>query len=765
MQKLGFVAYPNGCPIISEAVDLAVELACNAGLLTLKSWRAMQVIGFKIDDQVRANVAAAAVLIADITYPNMNVFYEMGYAAALGKPVIPTINVAVEKAIHRVTQLGLFDTIGYASYNNGNELFEALQQPIESAWTNTYTRPKNHSQPLFILDTTKKTDFRNQIFHSVDNSHVAHRFFDPTEIPRLTAAHAISEVSSSAGVIITFLSEDLVDAKNNNLRASFILGLCHGFEVEVLAIQSDNGPAPIDYRDFITNSTYKYETEKHVVEFARNVLIWNQRASSRDRGVNLSLLSTIDLGSPMAENETQRLGDYFIPTAAFARAVRAEGAVVTGRKGSGKSAIYLQVASSLVRERRTCIVDLRPASHNLSEMREAILNVVSSGVFDHTIAAFWQYILYIEILLKLRESALLKSRNDFAMQERIRNIETIFSLTDDIVAGDFTSRLRTAVNSVVAAMGNMHDSDEVRSRITNMMFETSIPKLRNEIAGFTDVADEIVVLIDDLDKGWPPLRVESHDISMVKHLLEGLTRIQRDLGRHKFSLRYLVFLRSDIYELLVQETSDRGKYNPIRVDWSDEQQLRNLIRERVISAVETSKQGDAWNAINPPNKHGDTISLLIENSLRRPRYLIDLCERTISCAMNRGHAFVTPEDVDEGLRQMALYLVSDFAYEMRDVKGTPDTILFSFIGAARFLTEIEIGLVIANEKLGITLSETIDFLLWYGFLGFLSEATSPRFIYDVEYDFRRLAAERSSLNGDVVYVVNSAFLKGLSRDA
>jgi hypothetical protein len=527
-----------------------------------------------------------------------------------------------------------------------------------------------------------------------------------------------------------------------------------------MAIQSDDRPAPVDYRDFITNSTYKHETEKHVSESAAKVLVWNQRASSRDRRLNLNLPSTIDLGSPMAENKTQRLNDYFIRTAAFARALRAEGAVVTGRKGSGKSAIYLQIIASLARNRRICIVDLRPASHNLSEMREAVLSVESAGVFYHTIAAFWQYIMYVEVLLKLREAALTRSRNDFALQERIRNIETTFSLTEDIVAGDFTSRLRTAVDGLIAAMGKTQDSDDVRSRITNTMFEKFTPQLRNEIAIFTDIADEIVILIDDLDKGWPPRRVEGHDVSMVKHLIEGLNRIQRDVSRRSVSLRHLVFLRSDIYERLVEETSDRGKYYVVKVDWSDQQQLRNLTRERVVSAVDPDKQGEAWKAINPDMSDSDTIALLIDNSLRRPRFLIDLCKKTISCAMNRGHAFVTPEDVEEGLRLMARYLVSDFAYEMRDVAGTPENILYSFIGAPALQSETEIEDIVASDKLGTNIAETIELLLWYGFLGFLSEALVPLFIYDVEYDFRRLEAEQSRLRGDVVYVVNSAFLNG-----
>jgi hypothetical protein len=217
------------------------------------------------------------------------------------------------------------------------------------------------------------------------------------------------------------------------------------------------------------------------------------------------------------------------------------------------------------------------------------------------------------ILLKLREAALARARNNFALQERVRTIETMFSLTEDIVAGDFTSRLRTAVDGVITTMGQTQDSDAVRDRITNAMFEKFIPRLRTSIASFTDIADEIVILIDDLDKGRPPRRVESHDVSMVKHLIEGLNRIQRDLRRNNVAVRHLVFLRSDIYERLVQETSDRGKYNLIRVDWSDQAQLRNLIRERVIHSVDIDNQGDAWNAVNLNTSNGDTLTLLIEN--------------------------------------------------------------------------------------------------------------------------------------------------------
>lgn len=757
----GFFAYPQSSPHVVDAIMRGVELAKDKGV-ALIPWQKLRVLGFKIDNLIREKIRDADVLVADVTYPNPNVYYEIGFAIAVGKPIVPTINTGMERAVQRVQKTGLFDNIGWLEYTNSLELATKLSDWNNHSWASTYVRQKNHRQPLFVLDTLIKTEFRNSIFHAIDNSQVEFRSFDPDQVPRLTAAQAVSEVSASAGVIIPIVSEDIIDWEPNNLRAAFILGLCHGFEIEALAIQYGNGPAPLDYREFITNSTFRKETENHVESFAGEVLIWNQRASTPNRPVATGLLSLIDLGSPIAENETQDLSDYFVRTAEFSRAMRAEGAVVIGRKGSGKSAVYFQIAESYSKDKRICVVDLRPASHNLSEMRESILGVVSAGVFDHTIAAFWQYIMYMEIVLKLREIALPRSRNDFELQNKIRKLEEDFELSDSIVSGDFTSRLEAVVRKVITVVSQLTDKTDVRNRLTNMMFEAPIPRLRDAVAEFSTFAEEIVLLIDDLDKGWPPRQVEPHDVVTIKHLIEVLNRIHRDLAKRSVSFKHLLFLRSDIYEKLVEQTSDRGKYNVINVDWSDPEQLRYLLRQRVINNIDSAKHEDAWNAINPDvRKNQDAISCMIESSLRRPRFLIDLCERTLSTAINRGHSSVEPADVEEGLRQMALYLVSDFGYEMRDIAGTPEDIFYSFIGKSDLLTDGEVKNILYSDKLGLGVDDTISLLLWYGFLGVVGTAGDPIFIYDRAYDFRRLEAERENIQGEMLYAVNPAFLRGL----
>jgi acetyl-CoA carboxylase carboxyl transferase subunit beta len=132
MQKLGFIAYPDGHPILASAIEGAVELS-RGGRVTLKPWKAMKIVGFKIDDQVRSNIAAAAILIADVTYLNMNVLYEMGYAVGLGKPIILVINQAVEAAVQRANNLGL-------------RLFARYRgREIPMSWLTNFVRPKIRS--------------------------------------------------------------------------------------------------------------------------------------------------------------------------------------------------------------------------------------------------------------------------------------------------------------------------------------------------------------------------------------------------------------------------------------------------------------------------------------------------------------------------------------------------------------------------------------------------------------------------------------------
>ncbi|WP_370126124.1 P-loop ATPase, Sll1717 family [Bradyrhizobium ottawaense] len=746
-------------------IGITVDELCNRiadkKKIAFTPWPALQVQGLKIDKLIRERIREADFVAADITYPNFNVYYEIGYCIGSRKPFFVTVNTSFESAAHNASLTGFFDTWGQVRYHNASELWEQLAEASMELMTSRYIKPRNHSQPLYVLDTLAKTDFRNFIFQSIANTSLEARTFDPDEAPRFPLHLAIGEVTSSAGVVLPLISSEILDHLKHNLRAALLAGMAHGFELEPLIVQFDDKPAPLDFRDFMETTRGRKEVEDAVESYCQQTLIRNQSPGLPRGFQRRSPIEKIDLGASNAENEQDRLESYFVETAQYAKAQRAQGAVVVGRKGSGKSAIFLRMAAEKAADVRNLVVELNPSSHHLSELRESLLGVVAAGVFDHTIAAFWQYILYAEILLKLREKVLPKARYSLKLLQEIQKIEKQFGLTEEMVASDFTARLEIVVRKLVSAIGTSKDTS--RERLTNLLFEGEIAQIRESIVRLAADFDSVTVLFDNIDKGWPTGGLEKADIRTIRHLIERLSRIQHELAREEIYFQHVVFLRSDVYDELVEETSDRGKYNPIRIDWTDALQLEHLIRRRIQNSVEAADEEPAWVAFNTRMPNGQTaLESMIANCLMRPRFLIDLCENALSFAINRGHQSLTENDVTEALEQHSLYLVSYFGYEVRDISGLDERIFFGFLGQGQLQTEEQIKAVVLRVAPQAPTEKVIRLLLWYGFLGIPGGDGEAIYIYDRQYDIKRLEAERSNGGGDPHFVINPAFLRGLN---
>jgi len=59
-----------------------------------------------------------------------------------------------------------------------------------------------------------------------------------------------------------------------------------------------------------------------------------------------------------------------------------------------------------------------------------------------------------------------------------------------------------------------------------------------------------------------------------------------------------------------------------------------------------------------------------------------------------------------------------------------------------------------------------ELLLWYGFLGILREDGTTTYIYDVNYEMRKLVALKMARpEKDLVYCINPAFWAGLDSKA
>ncbi len=765
-----FFAYP-GAPIeLTSTIEAAVRLSNSTNRLQITPWPEMGIFGKAIPDTVRESIQNSDVVIFDVTVPNQNVYYEAGYAIGLGKPVFPVVNSSFNGAFTNVQKDGIFDNIGISSYENSDSLAASFSNITSNILLDLYGKEFDNRQPLFILEPIKKTDFRNAIVSAVKSSKVHYRSFDPVETPRLSTFAIIGQLSASSGIILPLLSSNIEDYERHNLRASFVAGIGHGLERDTLLIELArfDGSRPADYRDFVTAVTDDNSTSNAVVDFCKAAYLAGQNIKSRPRKNKRTALQKLSLGASAAENEFRTLSSYFVETSEFVRTMRGEVNVVAGRKGSGKTAIFFQARDNFRQQRNSFVTDLKPESHQLSLFRTELQKILDVGAFDHSLAAFWYFLILSEILITIQQNIEYKSKVDSKALENLYDINQWLDKYGINESGDFTTRINRLGNYVVQEIDAAKSRKQAISAdlLTNIIFRGGITDLKKTIYKNIDHDDQIVLLFDNIDKGWPTNGVDEFDIRLVRLLIETLDKIQRDFNASKKEFMSVVFLRNDIYEMLVEGTPDRGKSGQVRIDWTDRAKLKQVIYKRLQSSLKDNRSTfeQLWLRFFPDKVEGnDSFDFFVDHCLMRPRFLINIVENAISNAVNRGHEKVSDEDCIDAVRQHSLYLIDDFGYEIRDVSGLSEDLLYAFVGAEKSQNKAEFIAQFVSFGLNEEDSEkAFDLMLWYGVIGIKNKSGNDAFIYNYEYNMKRLKAEARSLGEKAMYVTNPALQVALN---
>lgn len=763
-----FFAYPGGHNELNQAINAAEKLInVPNGNFGIKIWPQLDTFGLSIPDEIRSAIDESDIVACDITIPNLNVYYEVGFAIGRGKSIAPVVNVSFQGAREDVQRDGIFDNIGYKPYENAAELHTALAALPTGDLISLFSKPVNFQQPLYFLSAFRKTDFINAIASAIKEANFF-RSFDPVETPRFSTVPVIADATASAGLIIPFLGHHIEDSARHNLRAAFLAGLAHGLERKALLLRlQTTEKAAADYRDLVHDVRNDAEINELVSEFAKEAMRASGSITSpKSRGPR-SKLQQLFLGSSAAENEFRTLEEYFVETSEFVKTREGQVKVVAGRKGSGKTAIFFMVRNALRVAGDSVVTDLKPESHQLSMFRENLLKLVDVGSFDHTLAAFWYYLILSELLLTIKDNAGHKSRYDGKALQVTRDISELLDKQGVLESGDFTSRLNRLGSTISQEIERAEKAGErlIPEKLTNIVFRDAIVPIRDMIVKNTTEDTNIVLLFDNLDKGWPSSGVHEFDIRLLRLLLESLDKVGRDFATQHRTFMHVVFVRNDIYELLVGDTPDRGKLPQVRLDWTDRDKLRLVIYRRLQAALNDRKSSfqELWSKFFEPKvQNRDSFDFLVDHSLMRPRFLINLVENAVSFAVNRGHDLVNEQDCIDAARQHANILMDDFGYEIRDVSDLSEDILYALIGVTKYLTKAEVLERFSKAKVADTdLEQAFELMLWYGVLGIVTAKSEERFIYQFDYNPKRMYAEIADQN-DMLFVVNEAFHAALN---
>ncbi|MEK6283853.1 MAG: hypothetical protein AABN95_26155 [Acidobacteriota bacterium] len=767
----GLLAYPSRPDTIGGTLRSTLEILRLEGIgQNLTTWEENDIPGRFVVDPILSQIDDGNILIADITRLNFNVTFEIGYAIGREKRVGLIKNSSLTGSDELIRQVGIFDTLGYENYSNSGHLAHFLRN-LDDLKPLPLPDTINTAAPVYLVLPKVKTDIEIRTIARIKKARLFFRAFDPEEQPRLSAADAIENVAQSHGVLTLLLPKDRIDAEVHNFRAAFVAGLALGLEKELLVLQYGDDPVPLDYQDLVKPFRFPNQIDEAVATFSPAISARFQSAAPALISEPQTLLERLNLGASAAENELQELGYYFLETDEFHRTLRGEIKIVAGRKGSGKTALFAQIRDNLREDRSNVVLDLKPAGFQLLKFKERVLDYLEEGTKEHTVTAFWEYLLLLEICQKVLAKDRALHMRDQRLYAPYRKLADTYYQDDLISEGDFAERMLKLKERIADDFGATLKNEEHKrilesGEITELLYKHDVARLRRDVMEYLRFKKSLWILFDNLDKGWPPHGIQAEDVLTLRCLLDAMVKVQRELGREDIECHGVVFIRNDVYELLVANTPDRGKVPSVILDWTDADLLRELLRRRFLYGDGLDGElpfETIWASIATSHVHGEESSqYLIDRCLMRPRALIELVRYCRSHAINLRHERIELGDIEHGEEAYSTDLLTTIDFEISDILPAGSNILYEFIEAPAKMSGSAVREILI-KKLGDTgWNRVLDLLLWYGFLGFLRDDGETAYIYSVKYDIRRLRAiiDKKGFESSTL-TINPAFWRAL----
>ncbi|WP_445679016.1 P-loop ATPase, Sll1717 family [Radicibacter daui] len=740
-----FVAYASGNDYHKSIIEKACHDASTAQR-KVKPWSRLDTSGHAISRSVEAWIDEADAFVGDISIVNHNVTYEIGYAIGLGRPIRLIRSSHLDWT--NVKSIGLLDSLGHDAYDLVLPLAGVLKKAdITLNWPKIY---KNKDQPVFLMQPPKPTDTSLRITSGVKKiARVRFRNFNPSEISRLNASEAYEQVMSSYGVIVFWDARDDAEADRNNQRASFIFGLARGHGIPALLIAHQQVSLPLDLEDQADRWDSPEGLDALVAAFRIRVADYqNELSEIREKKGNF--LESLSCGDPVAENEAASLSDIFLETDAYKRALDGTANVLVGRKGSGKTAIFLRVRDvcRVDDNKQNIVIDLIPDGHQLVKMKEFILDQLGFGARKEVIAAFWEYLLWLEIAYKILEKDERRAYHDPRLTEGYRALERLYEARVDTGKGDFSERLKRLSSNIIDRFEAAHlDSDQRHplnsSTVLEIIYLKDVRELRECILEYLRLKGFVLFLFDNLDRFWTPGGFNEDDALIVVGLTESMQEISRKFRRKHLDFRWAIFVRSDVYEFLVRGMADYGKLGVFSLEWSDRELLRALFVQRLSGNVSdlTDDWDEIWRRASVQIVSGKPVlDFLIDGSMMRPRYLIRLFEIARRRAITFGRNKIAEDDYVAALRELGWQVLEDLDREIVDLVPEGAEFLFELLQQRDDLTPDKFVYFCQKKmKSNEDIIRLLDVMIWNGSIGIRNNGES-KYIFDCGYKRQYLSS-------------------------
>lgn len=695
-------------------------------------------------------------LVAEVTQPNLNVLLEIGYALAVGR-----LPILLKDKNQKEWFRDLLTTLESCYYETREDIHSYIAKL--QAQPRTVSEHPDRSLPFLekmgIFDREERpgtvhhlkpkvsADWISRVDRTLKNSFFNMTTMDPSDSVYDEFYPQARAIQSASLIVASLVSKNNISWEEHNAHVALLIGFAIGLGKQVLVLQQEPLAPMLD----LGSISHRIETETQAEQLVKSWIdnqtrsVVGQAAESKrlaTKRLEADRIRSIYLGHPDALQDS-RLLDYFVPTKEFEDAIEGRRSIFIGRRGSGKSANFQAIKEALRDRPRTIPAEIAPDDFELEEIAEFLKNgfalINPRFVFQNT----WNYIFLTEILKALAENTdkLFLSPGDTVRNNLFQYYEENRSRLSLDFGARVISILRDVASNKASAsqVGSMSSADvSIKS-----LRDYNIARRLKEFADREDVT--FFVVADDLDKHWRPITQQS--IDLLIGLIAEADRLQRFFQDR---LKIVMFLREDIFDVLVQHDDDLPKRSLIRMEWT-QTNLKHLVAERLAVATNQANDDDeaTWEVIFPdPVRGKPAADYILSRALPRPRDVLDLCQKSIDQAQRNGHPAVTEQDVLDGEASFSESLLSSVSAEFRGLYPRLEEIFIELFGVAERMPwdafagiavrALQKNSVVVREWNGgaITTAESLaDILFRVGVIGLSKEATgAPHFCNGRSFD-------------------------------
>lgn len=376
------------------------------------------------------------------------------------------------------------------------------------------------------------------------------------------------------------------------------------------------------------------------------------------------LVTSLYFGRDDAERDMAEglLRAGFLPTRAYAAVLSGQKTLVIGRKGSGKSAICMQLLQAGTRAGGTVLVAPDDAAGD--ELRRFELQGLNLQTAKSLI---WRYVFAVQAAQYLvqhsknhgrKTPASVKSLGRFLKANGESRNERFY---DRVLSG--TRKLQEASFSLTAF--GVTGSVDLKGQAEGAKAAKQLDAIERGVArAFADLGcagnhEPFLILIDQVEQVWTG--DESSKAMVMGLLLAG----QHVAGAvYGGALRCALFLRSDIYDVLDYTETDKFHSDEIRIDWTVSELCEvGLARARASLTLDLTSDR-LWTEVFPQRVDGEEIrAYLFRRSLPRPRDIIQFLNQCKDRAAGRAALRISEQDVRDATRQFSEWKLLDLARE------------------------------------------------------------------------------------------------------